>query len=315
MKLNDQPVSGMLSHFESQQSPTFRELKAIFYVIKAHVASVRHKKVKVFTDNKNTSRIVSVGSPKQHLQCLVLDIFQLCLVNDIQIEAQWIPRDANVRADLLSRFVDKGDWSLNCEFLPSWIPDGARILLIDLPLITSRFNSRFLSPGCCAVDGLSQDWHDENNRLCPQVSIIVDVIRHARACRAVGTLIIPEWRSAFFWPLLKPRPSRDASFVVDVVRLPRRSALITPGPGQKIFYRGKPSVFFGCPKFSMPVLRIDLRLASQTCLFLYLPLICFRFCLHCSAFTCGSPNGLCVACVCYVCRADSLCQLLHSCEF
>ena len=110
-----------------------------------HVASLRHKKVKVFTDNENASRIVSVGSPKQHLQCLVPDILQLCLVNDIQIEAQWIPRDANVRADLLSRFVDKDDWSLNCEFLPSWIPDGARILSIDLPLITSRFNSRFLT--------------------------------------------------------------------------------------------------------------------------------------------------------------------------
>ena len=76
------PVSGMFSQFESQQSSTFRELNAIFYVIEAHVASLRHKKVKVFTDNENASRIVSVGSPKQHLQCLALDIFQLCLVTE-----------------------------------------------------------------------------------------------------------------------------------------------------------------------------------------------------------------------------------------
>ena len=113
--MNDQPVSGMCSHFESQQSSTFRELNAIFYVIEAHVASLRHKKVKGFTDNENASRIVSVGSPRQHLQSLALDIFQLCLVNDIQIDVQWIARDANARADLLSRFVDKGDWSLNGE--------------------------------------------------------------------------------------------------------------------------------------------------------------------------------------------------------
>lgn len=46
IKLNDQPVSGMFSQFESRQSSTFRELKAIFYVIEAHVASLRHKKVK-----------------------------------------------------------------------------------------------------------------------------------------------------------------------------------------------------------------------------------------------------------------------------
>ena len=55
--------------FESQHSSTFRELKAIFYVIKAYVASLRPKKVKVFTDNENPSRIVSLGSPKQYLQC------------------------------------------------------------------------------------------------------------------------------------------------------------------------------------------------------------------------------------------------------
>jgi len=58
--------------FESQQSSTFRE--AIFCVIKVHVVSVRHK-VKLFTDNENASRAVSVGSPKQHLQSLELDIF------------------------------------------------------------------------------------------------------------------------------------------------------------------------------------------------------------------------------------------------
>jgi len=68
------------------------------------------------------------------------------------------------------------------------------------------------------------------------VSIIVDVIRHARACRAVGTLIVPEWPSAFFWPLLKPRPSRFASFVVDIVRLPRRSDMIMPGPCKRVFF-------------------------------------------------------------------------------
>ena len=44
-RLNDQPVSGMFTPFESQQRSTFRELKANFYVIKAHVVSLRHKKV------------------------------------------------------------------------------------------------------------------------------------------------------------------------------------------------------------------------------------------------------------------------------
>ena len=119
-----------------------------------------------------------------------------------------------------------------------------------------------MSPGCCAVDALSQDWQGENNWLCPLVSMIVDVIRHARACLSVGTLIVPEWPSAFFWPLLKPQPSSFASFVTEVVSLPKMSDLIIPGPGQEVFYSGKPTVFFGCPKFSMLALRINFRSES-----------------------------------------------------
>ena len=89
-----------------------------------------------------------------------------------------------------------------------------------------RFNSKFMSPGFSAVDTLSQDWRGENNWLCPPVSMVVDVIKHARACCSTGTLIVPEWPSAYFWPLLKPCPSRFASFVTDVVSLPKRCDLI-----------------------------------------------------------------------------------------
>ena len=40
VRFNDQPVSGMFTLFESQQSSTFRELEAIFYAIQAHVVSL-----------------------------------------------------------------------------------------------------------------------------------------------------------------------------------------------------------------------------------------------------------------------------------
>ena len=170
-RLNDQPVSGMFTPFESQQSSTFRELKAMFYVIKAHVVSLRHKKVKVFTDNKNASRIVSIGSSKQHLQSLAINIFQLCLENDILIDAQWIPCGANSRADLLSRFVDKDDWSLNSEIFTQldgiWGPHSVDRFASHYNAQVPRFNSKFMSPGCSAVDALSQDWRGQNNWLCP----------------------------------------------------------------------------------------------------------------------------------------------------
>ena len=42
-----------------------------------------------------------------------MDIFNLCLVNNIVLEAQWILMSLNEKADLLSRYFDKDDWSIN----------------------------------------------------------------------------------------------------------------------------------------------------------------------------------------------------------
>lgn len=52
----------------------------------------------------------------------------------VQIASQWIPREAHLRANLLSRFVDKDDWSLNPEVSPSWIANGVRKQLTVLRL-------------------------------------------------------------------------------------------------------------------------------------------------------------------------------------
>ena len=79
------------------QSSTFRELKAIYYVLLSCVEQLKQKKVKVFTDNQAATRIVSVGSSKVHLQSVAMSIFDLCFSNGIALEAQWIPRSQNER--------------------------------------------------------------------------------------------------------------------------------------------------------------------------------------------------------------------------
>lgn len=95
------------------QSSTFRELKAIYYVLLSFVEHLKHKRVKSFTDNQSAARIVSVGSFKIHLQSVALSIFRFCFLHGIALEAQWIPRSLNKRVDLFSRFVDKDDWRVN----------------------------------------------------------------------------------------------------------------------------------------------------------------------------------------------------------
>ena len=72
----------------------------------------------------------------------------------------------------------------------------------------SRFNSRFLQPGTEAVDAFSQDWSTENNWLVPPTVLIGRPLSHLRDCKAIGTLIVPMWKSAQFgeWCFLANRP-------------------------------------------------------------------------------------------------------------
>lgn len=92
----------------------------------------------------------------------------------------------------------------------------------------------------------------------------MDVIRHAQACALVGTLIIPEWQSAVFWSALMDGNSTFASFVKSYAYLPKRNDLIVPGPGQKLCYNNKLSVYFGCPNFRIIAIRFEVPMSDFT---------------------------------------------------
>ena len=61
------------------------------------------------------------------------------------------------------------------------------------------FNSRHWSPGTEAIDAFTSHWGGENNWWCPPISLVPRVIRHAQACGAIGTLVVPCWFSAPFF--------------------------------------------------------------------------------------------------------------------
>ena len=74
---------------------------------------LKHRKVKLFTDDQAAATIVSIGSSCLELQNIALQIFEVCLKNNIELRAKWIPREYHHCADLLSRFIDKDDWAVN----------------------------------------------------------------------------------------------------------------------------------------------------------------------------------------------------------
>ena len=234
---------GQWSPEEAAKSSTWRELTAVYRVLHSMAAKLQDSRVRWFTDNQNVVRILQVGSRKEHLQKVALDVFSLSMNNHIHLEPEWIPRELNERADYLSRIVDYDDWKLNPVVFgvleqvwgPHTVDRFASCNNTQLP----RFNSRHWSPGTEAMDAFTSHWGGENNWWCPPVALVPRVIRHAQACGAVGTLVVPCWFSAPFWPILCPDSNFFADFVVDIRELPRFQHLFLPGLSGAVLFNGE----------------------------------------------------------------------------
>ena len=79
------------------------------------------------------------------------------------------------------------------------------------------------------MDAFAQNWEGENNWVHPPVSQISRVITHMRACKALGTLVIPLWKSSYFWILLCDDGKHWNAFVHVWVILPKFGHLFIRG--------------------------------------------------------------------------------------
>ena len=104
-----------------------------------------------------------------------------------------------------------------------------------------RFNSRFAAPGSEAIDTFTCIWNGENNWWFPPVCLVPRVIRHAQNSEAVRTLIVFQWLSAPFWPLLFPNGWDPADYVVGWIELPSGTELILPGLTGASLFKGPPN--------------------------------------------------------------------------
>ena len=118
----------------------------------------------------------------------------------------------------LSRMFDYDDWGVTPEFFsildrlwgPHTVDRFANAHNSKLPM----FNSRYWNPGTSGVDALSFPWDPTDvNWVVPPPSLVSKVLRHMAVCHADGTLVVPAWTSAVFWPLIFPNSGSPATFV------------------------------------------------------------------------------------------------------
>ena len=65
--------------------------------------------------NQSVEKIAVQGSMKCELHEIALKICKVCIQNNFHLEMEWVPRSENARADKLSKFIDRDNWSVSDE--------------------------------------------------------------------------------------------------------------------------------------------------------------------------------------------------------
>ncbi|CAG2202950.1 unnamed protein product [Mytilus edulis] len=157
---------GMWSECESTKSSTWKELNAVKHILLSMVDILKDKRIKWFSDNQNVVSIVAKGSMKPELQDIALCIFENCLTHNISIDAEWVPRTFNEKADFISRIIDYDDWGVGEQlftYLDSlWGPHEIDWFANDDNHKLTVFYSRYWTMNSIGLDAFTVNWNGVN---------------------------------------------------------------------------------------------------------------------------------------------------------
>ena len=238
-------ANGLWTKEEAGCSSTWRELRAVRIVLESLVEKLKNECVRWFSNNQNVVRILQMGSRKPDLQKEALAIFSIMLKSQIRIMPEWIPRSLNQQADWLSPMEDYDDWAVHPNHFAAidadWGPHTIDCFACSYNSHLQHFNSRFWNPGTEAVDAFTCDWSGQINWMCLPPYLTLRTVRHALNTAACGTLIVPRWPSAPFWPVLFPSRGSVAPYIVDVKVLSKSEVVIIPGKSGSSLFKGAPN--------------------------------------------------------------------------
>ena len=147
-------------------------------------------------------RIGEAGSRRKQLQSIALGIFDVCFKYGIRLDMEWIPHTLNDKAEYISRIQDFDDWKINPQLFasidrlwgPHFVDCFAHIDNTQLPI----FYSRFWCPDAAEVDAFTVNWAGTINWWVPPVHQVGRTVKHTKECKAVVSLLISMWKSAYF---------------------------------------------------------------------------------------------------------------------
>ena len=175
-------AKGNFSETEICCSSTWRELKGTLNVMHSYIDCLKGNTVKHRTDNQNVVRALPADSRKADLYALLIDIYKLCIENNIHLFLEWVPRSLNQMADLISKEVDRHDHMLNPDLFATldimWGPHRVDRFSSFRTRQVPHYCSRFPNPGAESIDAFTTTWSGENNWLSPPPFLVPKVTKH-----------------------------------------------------------------------------------------------------------------------------------------
>ena len=200
-------TGGSWTAVEAQQHINYLELLAAFFTLKSFINHLRNKHVKIMIDNTTA---VSVGTNHSE-QCneVTHEIWALCEKHGIWLTAAYIHGKLNILADKESRNKNLDtEWMLNKKYMTEALLSKL-CFSPNIDLFSSRLNTQFDTyvsykpdPYAKHIDAFTISWAYENFYCFPPFSCILRVLRKIIQDKATGILVVPDWPTQSWYPLL-----------------------------------------------------------------------------------------------------------------
>ena len=141
---------GFWNRNEKKRSSTWRELKGFLLgFIALIVPRFAGQQVLASLDAMNVVTMWRAGGSRmEEHHAMLLELWHLCQEHGIGLTPmQWVPREQNVRADIVSKFFDTSDWQINKTLFRrierAWGKPTVDLFATHLNCLVPRFFSRF----------------------------------------------------------------------------------------------------------------------------------------------------------------------------
>jgi hypothetical protein len=112
-------------------------------------------------------------------------------------------------ADLLSKEIDYEDYAVTPEFFGQICEEFGVQPVIDCfankeNTKTKSYFSLYYAENCCGIDCFNYNW--KMYGLCwlfPPPKLVGKTVNFMQKCKATGLLLIPQWKNAYFYPLMQ----------------------------------------------------------------------------------------------------------------